>query len=60
MDLGSGSGTCEWAVVARKASQIEKLVADQKIARSFKPEEELPLWTDNFSNIIGSLRKADY
>jgi len=59
MDLGTGSGTCEWAVVSRKAGLIEKLVANQQVARSFGPEEELPLWTDNFSNIIGSLRKAN-
>jgi len=58
MDLGGVSGYCEWVVVARESVLLETLVADEEAARSFEPTEELPLWTDSFSNIIGSLRKA--
>ncbi|NOY29939.1 MAG: hypothetical protein GXP28_07100 [Planctomycetes bacterium] len=58
MDLGGISGYCEWVVVARESAGLETLVADEERARAFGPEEELPLWTDSFSNIIGSLRKA--
>jgi len=54
----SGSGTCEWAVVARNSDWIDTLVAEEKVARTFGTEEELPLWTDSFSNIIGLLRKT--
>ncbi len=58
MVLGNGSGYCEWAVVSRKLELLESFVAEVPTARSFGSEEELPLWTDSFSNIIGSLRQT--
>ncbi|NOY43818.1 MAG: hypothetical protein GXP26_18520 [Planctomycetes bacterium] len=59
MDWGNGSGYCEWVVVSPKPELLGTFVGDELKARSFGEDEELPLWTDNFSNIIGALRSLD-
>jgi len=57
MELGNGSGYCEWVVVTQNDELLDKYVADAPTARTFSADEELPVWTDNFSNIIGALRE---
>ncbi len=56
MDLGNGSGICEWVVVSREFKPLEMLVADREAARTLESKKELPLWKDDFSNILGALR----
>ncbi|MCA9231708.1 MAG: fused MFS/spermidine synthase [Planctomycetales bacterium] len=59
MNLGNGVGTCEWVVISREAARLQSLEGEAAKARSFGQDEQLPLWTDNYSNIIGSLRRAE-
>jgi len=57
MDFGHGTGLCEWVVVSRKGDLLETLFADIETSRPLKGIGQLPVWTDDYSNIIGALRK---
>jgi len=50
-----GRYASHWAVMAPDSAQLHELLKDKQW-KIIKPNPQAPLWTDNFSNIIGILK----
>jgi len=57
MEFGHGSGYCEWVVISRDAQWLDARWSDAELNAMPEGVDDLPVWTDNYSNILGALRQ---
>jgi hypothetical protein len=51
----SGRSSSQWVVMARHRATLEPLLGDSRWT-PLLPEDPVPLWTDDFSNILGAMK----